>query len=111
MQSAAFDRAHFDRVTGGDFALQVEIKGLFGEQAAAWMAALSDAQAAVNDTKALRDMAHTIKGSAAGIGLPALAAASDAVEAAAKAAPDLAQKVALLRAALGEALEALNAAP
>jgi HPt (histidine-containing phosphotransfer) domain-containing protein len=111
MQLAAFDRAHFDRVTGGDCALQAEIKGLFGEQAAAWMAALSDAQAAMSDTKTLRDMAHTIKGSAAGIGLPALAAASDAVEIAAKGAPDLAQKVVLLRGALDEALQALNSAP
>jgi HPt (histidine-containing phosphotransfer) domain-containing protein len=56
-------------------------------------------------------VAHTIKGSAGGIGLPALAAASDAVEVAAKGAPDLAQKLEKLRAALREALAAINSAP
>jgi HPt (histidine-containing phosphotransfer) domain-containing protein len=109
MTSPIFDRAHFDRVTGGDVALQAEIKGLFSEQAAAWEAALSEA--ALSEPKALRDVAHTIKGSAGGIGLPALAAASDAVEVAAKGAPDLAQKVEKLRAALREALAAINSAP
>ena len=89
------DRAHFQHMTGGDAALQLEVLGLFRDQAAGWEAAL----AAGADWRAA---AHTLKGSARGIGLSRLAAACEAAEHQGE--PALAQ----VRAALREALTALD---
>jgi HPt (histidine-containing phosphotransfer) domain-containing protein len=93
------DRAHFDMMTGADRALQREVLGLFRMQVEGWSAALSGADG-------WRDAVHTMKGSARGIGLAALAAACEAAEhaAAAETAPALAR----VRAALAEALAALE---
>lgn len=93
------DRAHFDHMTGGDRALQAEVIGLFVGQAEGWKAAL----AAESDW---RGAAHTLKGSARGIGLAALAAACEAAETA----PETEAGAALerVRAALDEALTALD---
>ena len=92
------DRAHFDHMTGADRALQTEVVGLFRLQAESWAAACNseDWRAAV----------HTIKGSARGIGLNALAAACEAAETA----PEAQSMAALagVRAALNEALAALD---
>lgn len=65
------DRAHFNHMTGGDRALQVEILALFRVQAETWsgVAALP-----------WREAAHTLKGSARGIGLFALADACEVAE-------------------------------
>ncbi len=88
------DRAHFDHMTGGDRALQAEVVALFLGQA-------SDLRAAC-DGQDWRAAVHTLKGSARGIGLVALAdacaAAEQAVEGARAAALDR------VRAALAEAL-------
>jgi HPt (histidine-containing phosphotransfer) domain-containing protein len=93
-----FDRAHFDAMTGGDRALQREVIGLFRDQAGAWEQALQDDRLA-------RDTIHTIKGSARGLGLWALAAACEAAEAADATAP--AARVKIIG-ALQRALSALS---
>ncbi len=73
--NAVLDRAHFDHMTGADRALQSEVIGLFRQQAEGWRAAFAQ-------TQGWREAVHTLKGSARGIGLPALAAACEAAEAA-----------------------------
>lgn len=94
------DRAHFDMMTGTDRALQLEVLGLFRAQVDGWSAAIAagaDWRAAV----------HTMKGSARGIGLNALAAACETAEQS----PDgesAATALATLRAALADALAALE---
>lgn len=93
------DRAHFDHMTGADRALQVEVVGLFRMQADGWIAACEDAEG-------WRAAVHTLKGSARGIGLMALATACETAEAAPDA--ERAQALAQLRAALGEAMSALD---
>jgi HPt (histidine-containing phosphotransfer) domain-containing protein len=93
------DRAHFDHMTGADRALQTEVAGLFRLQAEGWAAAC-------DSREDWRAAVHTIKGSARGIGLMALAAACETAEAA----PDSERATALadVRAALREALAALE---
>ena len=93
------DRAHFDMMTGGDRALQLEVLGLFRAQVDGWAAAFAAGGP-------WRDAVHTMKGSARGIGLSALAAACEAAEQADEAGS--AAALAGVRAALGEALEALE---
>jgi hypothetical protein len=93
------DRAHFDHMTGGDRALQLEVLGLFRMQVEGWRAAFEAGPG-------WRDAIHTMKGSARGIGLMTLAAACEAAESA----PDGAQMAPLeqVSAALEEALVALE---
>ncbi len=67
------DRAHFDHMTGGDRTLQIEVLELFRGQVANWRAHLASGEG-------WREAAHTLKGSARGIGLNALAAACEAAE-------------------------------
>jgi len=93
-----FDTAHFHHMTGGDRALQVEILGLFRMQVDGWNAALGEGD--------WRAAAHTVKGSARGIGLTALAEACEAAERAQDAEAALA--LTQLRAALDQALAALD---
>jgi HPt (histidine-containing phosphotransfer) domain-containing protein len=71
-----FDLAHFQTMTGGDRALQAEIVGLFREQAAKSIADLEGGPNAQGWGLA----AHTLKGSARGLGLWALAEACEAAE-------------------------------
>ena len=91
------DRAHFDHMTGADRALQVEVLGLFRMQVEGWSAAMASAAG-------WREAVHTLKGSARGIGLNALAAACEAAETA----EDSAAGLAGVRVALNEALGALE---
>jgi HPt (histidine-containing phosphotransfer) domain-containing protein len=93
------DRAHFDHMTGADRALQLEVLGLFRMQADGWRAAISTGQD-------WRTAVHTLKGSARGIGLGALAAACEAAEAAPEG--ESAAALARVREALSEALVALD---
>lgn len=95
----ALDRTHFDHMTGADRALQVEVVGLFRLQAEGWLAACDGGEG-------WRAAVHTIKGSARGIGLMALADACEKAEAAAEA--DRMAGLAGVRAALTEALAALD---
>jgi HPt (histidine-containing phosphotransfer) domain-containing protein len=91
------DRAHFDHMTGADRALQIEVLGLFRMQVEGWSAAMASAAG-------WREAVHTLKGSARGIGLNALAAACEAAETAEDSEAGLAE----VRAALDEALGALE---
>lgn len=70
---SVFDHAHFGAMTAGDRALQLEVIALFRGQADAWRAACAQADG-------WREAVHTMKGSARGIGLNALAAACEAAE-------------------------------
>ncbi len=91
------DRVHFDHMTGADRALQLEVVGLFRMQVEGWSAAMASAGG-------WREAVHTLKGSARGIGLGALAAACEAAETSEESEPALAQ----VRMALDEALGALE---
>ncbi|MEJ0059489.1 MAG: Hpt domain-containing protein [Terricaulis sp.] len=99
-----FDRAHYANMTGDDHALQLEIIELFRGQVAAWRGVLTPETPA----DAWRAAAHTLKGSARGIGLWVLAEACEKAEGASEGA-DIAASLADVRAALAAALEALDA--
>lgn len=72
-----FDRAHFGMMTGDDVDLQIELVGIFRAQCEIWERLLIP-EAPVDTW---RDAAHTVKGSARGIGLWALAELSEEAEA------------------------------
>lgn len=93
------DRAHFDHMTASDRALQGEVAELFRAQAEGWADAC-------NGAEGWAVAVHTLKGSARGIGLMALAAACEAAEAAGDAAR--ADALAHVRTALAEALAMLE---
>jgi len=93
------DRAHFDHMTGADRALQVEVLGLFRMQVEDWRAAFAG-------EPGWRDVVHTMKGSARGIGFAALAAACEAAETATE--RDTLAALGQVRASLDEALAALE---
>ena len=76
---------HLETYAGGDMALVEEVLGLFREQAAIWVRLLDPAA----EGEAWRDGAHTLKGSARGIGAARLA---DACEAAELAGPDVGER-------------------
>lgn len=104
---ATLDEAHFSHMTGGDRALQAEIVTLFRVQAELWSRLLiPDAPVTT-----WRDAAHTLKGSARGLGLWSLAEACEAAETVAKSGaldgPDVASALSRVRAELAEALAAL----
>src|SRR4029079_18488440 len=93
------DRAHFDHMTGGDRTLQIEVLDLFRGQVVNWRDQLARGEG-------WREAAHTLKGSARGIGLHALASACEAAEHA----PDAERMIALsdVHRALGAALAELE---
>jgi HPt (histidine-containing phosphotransfer) domain-containing protein len=93
------DRAHFDHMTGADRALQLEVVTLFRGQVEGWTAACEGGDG-------WRAAVHTLKGSARGIGLMALAGACEAAEGAPDA--ESAATLAQVRACLAEALAALE---
>jgi len=104
-----FDRAHFAMMTGNDASLQAEIVAIFRVQAQLWSRLLiPDAP-----TATWADAAHTAKGSAKGLGLWRLADACEECEALGRAGAVEGDMVAgaltRVRAALGEALDALDA--
>lgn len=79
-QGPVIDRAHLDRMTSGDRDLQVEVLGLVREQASMWVRLLDPS----HETADWLVAAHTIKGSARGIGAWELARICEAAEEAAK---------------------------
>src|SRR5579871_3316045 len=91
----AIDRAHLSRMTLGDGALEREVLALFDRQAEMLIARMGEV-----DPSGVAALAHTLKGSARGVGAWSMARAAEAVETAAPA--DLAPAVALLAAAHGE---------
>ena len=79
-ETAAIDRAHLKQMTFGDRSLECELLQLFDRQAEVLMARMRQSDAAV-----LAMLAHTLKGSAAGIGANDVARAAAAAERAASA--------------------------
>lgn len=63
-QGPTVDQAHLNRMTGGDQALAYEVLGLFRQQWDLWVRLLEP----TTDTLDWGNAAHTIKGSARGIG-------------------------------------------
>jgi HPt (histidine-containing phosphotransfer) domain-containing protein len=87
--TGAVDFGHLQVYAGGDLELMEEVLGLFREQARMWVRLLDPAAPG----EAWRDGAHTLKGSARGIGAFALA---DACEAAELAGPDVGERTVLV---------------
>lgn len=77
------DPAHLDRQTAGDAALKAELLALFADQCRRLLPALEDASRPRTERA---DAAHTLKGSALGIGAARVAERADAVESALRAA-------------------------
>ena len=71
----AIDRAHLSRMTFGDLALERELLELFDRQAALLVARMREADPATVGT-----LAHTLKGSAVGVGATEVAEAAAALE-------------------------------
>ncbi|HWE76938.1 MAG TPA: Hpt domain-containing protein [Pseudolabrys sp.] len=74
-EAAAIDRAHLSRMTFGEAALARELLELFDRQAEL----LAD-RIARSDPPAMAALAHTLKGSALGVGASEVAAAAAAIE-------------------------------
>jgi HPt (histidine-containing phosphotransfer) domain-containing protein len=79
--TGAVDFEHLERYAAGDQQVVDEVLAIFREQAAMWLRLLDPAAA----NGAWRDAAHTLKGSALGLGAHALAEACAAAEQAADA--------------------------
>ena len=75
MAEQAVDRVHLARMTLGDARLQAEVLALFDRQAGMLLARMRQASPA-----AVGAFAHTLKGSARGIGAWGVAAAAELVE-------------------------------
>lgn len=100
---AIIDCDHFHTMTGGDRDLQSEVLAIFAEQSELWRRLLiPDAP-----VHTWRDAAHTLKGSARGLGLWALAEACETAEALArngvKDGPVISAELAKVRTALDDA--------
>ncbi|MBI3702926.1 MAG: Hpt domain-containing protein [Rhizobiales bacterium] len=104
---AAIDRSQLARMTFGDRSLERELLELFDRQAAMLLVRMR-----AGGVAAVAPLAHTLKGSASGIGAAGVARAAEAAERAAGAAPSecsaavdrLAQAVAEARALIAELL-------
>jgi HPt (histidine-containing phosphotransfer) domain-containing protein len=105
--AAAIDRGHLARMTFGDRSLEREVLQLFDRQAAMLIERMRNGNPA-----AIASLAHTLKGSAAGIGAGAVACSAGAAEIAAgrtaaecsRAIDRLAQAIAEARALIAELL-------
>jgi len=96
---AAIDRRHLARMTLGDRSLEREVLQLFDRQAAMLIVRIRASSPA-----AIASLAHTLKGSAAGIGADAVALSADATELAADGPPsECVQAIDRLAAAVDEA--------
>lgn len=71
----AIDRQHLQRMTSGDRRLEQEVLHLFDRQAALLVARMRG-----SNVRAIGALAHTLKGSAAGIGAGQVAVAAEAAE-------------------------------
>jgi HPt (histidine-containing phosphotransfer) domain-containing protein len=89
LQTRTIDRAHLKQMTFGDRSLERELLQLFDRQAEQLMARMRASDAAV-----LAMLAHTLKGSALGVGANDVARAASAAEGAAAGSP--AQRIAAL---------------
>ena len=82
LKVAVIDRGHLARMTFGDRSLEREVLQLFDRQAALLLERMRTSEPA-----AIATLAHTLKGSAVGIGATRVARAAAAVETTARAAP------------------------
>jgi HPt (histidine-containing phosphotransfer) domain-containing protein len=100
----AIDLAHLARMTLGEKSLEAEVLGLFDRQAGLLLARMRK-----SPPSAVGAFAHTLKGSALGIGAWQVADAAAVVEQAAKGAPaaDLADVLDRLADAIGQAQSAI----
>jgi HPt (histidine-containing phosphotransfer) domain-containing protein len=97
------DRAHLFRMTLGDHSLECEVLQLFDQQAGLLLARMVDA-----DPAGVAALAHTLLGSARGVGAWGIARAAEALESAAKAKPaDLQPAIDVLWSATDEARRAI----
>ena len=107
---AVLDLDHLSKMTMGDEGLAAEIIAIFQEQAAIWGRLLS----AKEPAGTWADAAHTLKGSALGIGAIRLARYCERAETLGRSGTATPAQAAValddVRAALGEALEAAAAA-
>jgi HPt (histidine-containing phosphotransfer) domain-containing protein len=78
-ETPAIDRGHLARMTFGDRSLEREVLGLFDRQAAILMERIRSGA-----PLAVATLAHTLKGSAAGIGASRVAETAGATEIAAR---------------------------
>ncbi|RAI40159.1 Hpt domain-containing protein [Rhodoplanes roseus] len=85
------DRVHLFRMTLGDRRLQAEVLDLFDQQIAILVARMDTAPPA-----AMATLAHTLKGSARGVGAWGVVRAAEAIEAAVAAGTDLADPLAMM---------------
>lgn len=74
----AIDRAELDAQTGGDAELANEVLALFAGQCRSILPRLTDASLPAGQRA---DLAHTLKGSASGVGATQVRACADAAEA------------------------------
>jgi HPt (histidine-containing phosphotransfer) domain-containing protein len=74
-RGGAIDRQHLQRMTSGDRGLEQEVLCLFDRQAALLIERMRDSNA-----RAIGALAHTLKGSAVGIGAGRVASAAEAAE-------------------------------
>jgi len=81
-EGAAIDRSHLSRMTFGNLSLEREVLQLFERQAELLLARMRASEPA-----AVATLAHTLKGSAAGIGAARVARAACAAELAASRTP------------------------
>ncbi|HVU20598.1 MAG TPA: Hpt domain-containing protein [Rhizomicrobium sp.] len=79
MASAVVDLTHLARYTGGDAALNAEILRLFDSQASELVVRLK-AILEARDAKSWKEVTHTLKGAARGIGAFSLGDAAAAAE-------------------------------
>ena len=80
-QTRPVDLVHLSRYTGGDRHVNAEVLTLFATQSAELLGKL-DTALRESDCKSWRDIAHSLKGGARGIGAFELAAHAEEVEAA-----------------------------
>ena len=98
-EASAIDRGHLARMTFGDRSLEREVLGLFDRQAAILIERMRR-----GEPSAIASLAHTLKGSAAGIGASRVAETASATEIAAReSAADVIAAVDRLAAAVDEA--------
>lgn len=96
---AAIDRGHLTRMTFGDRSLEREVLALFDRQASMLIERMRG-----GDPAAIATLAHTLKGSAAGIGAGRVARTADAAEiAAGQSAQECSQAIDRLAQAVDEA--------